>query len=128
MFGFRVDGVPRQLNYLFDEGQSIGEDGKLSHGPNAVISMVHDGLSVAGFGEDSCSLHADNCAGKVLLYSQYIPTDLSKISRTYNSVLEISRNPIIPEIRYSESDHSGNMFYTTLNRFHICTVTYFFVT
>ena len=74
MFGFRVDGVPRQLNYLFDEGQSIGEDGKLSHGPNAVISMVHDGLTVTGFGEDSCSLHADNCAGKVLLirYAQFL--------------------------------------------------------
>ena len=39
----RVDGVPLHLNYLFDKEESIGEDGKLSHGPNAGIAMIHDG-------------------------------------------------------------------------------------
>ena len=40
VLGFRNDGEPRQFNYLFDAAQAIGMDGSLSHGPNAVISMV----------------------------------------------------------------------------------------
>lgn len=63
MFGFRSDGEPRQLIYMFDESQSIGVDGKLSHGPNSVISMMHDGFERAGKQEEFCSLHADNCGG-----------------------------------------------------------------
>lgn len=67
VFGFRSDGEPRQLLYLFDEGQSIGIDGKNAHGPDAVISMVHHGLESLGKGERTCVLHADNCAGKLYL-------------------------------------------------------------
>ena len=66
MFGFRNDGIPHQLIHLFDEGQSIGQDGKLSHGPNAVISMIDHGLGTIGRGEEICSMHADNCAGYTL--------------------------------------------------------------
>ena len=72
MFGFRNDGIPRQLNYVFDKAHTIGVDGKFSHGPNFVISMVDHGLSTAGQGEETCSLHADNCVGKALCLNKML--------------------------------------------------------
>ena len=45
-------------------------DGKLSHGQNAVISMVDHGLSVAVYGEESCSFHVDNCVGKIQVFNK----------------------------------------------------------
>ncbi|XP_076116844.1 uncharacterized protein LOC143084316 [Mytilus galloprovincialis] len=64
MFGVRVDGIPIQYNYLVDENETIGKDGSLIHGPNAVISMLHHSLTNYGYGERECGLHADNCGGQ----------------------------------------------------------------
>ncbi|KAH3858350.1 hypothetical protein DPMN_100973 [Dreissena polymorpha] len=40
IFGVRVDSIPRQLNFLIDEDQTIGMDGNTTHGPDAVLSML----------------------------------------------------------------------------------------
>ena len=44
VFGFCNDSVSQQLNYLIDEDQTIGRDGKQTYEPSAVISMLDDGL------------------------------------------------------------------------------------
>ncbi|KAJ8313164.1 hypothetical protein KUTeg_009280 [Tegillarca granosa] len=64
LFGVRLDFIPMQYNYLFDESQTIGEDGANSHGPNAVISMIHHSFHNYGYGEKECGIHADNCGGQ----------------------------------------------------------------
>ena len=63
IFGVRIDGEPRQLNFLLDESETIGSDGSNTHGPNAVISMLHYALEVNGQEERHIALHADNCPG-----------------------------------------------------------------
>ena len=64
IFGVRIDGIPRQLNFLMDEHETIGRDGTLTNGPNAVISMLDWTLDHYGNDEPSCAFHADNCPGK----------------------------------------------------------------
>ena len=46
VFEFCNDSVSQQLNYLIDEDQTIGQDGKQTYmyEPNAVISLLDDGL------------------------------------------------------------------------------------
>ncbi|KAH3853893.1 hypothetical protein DPMN_096428 [Dreissena polymorpha] len=39
IFGFRNSG-DKQLNFLIDENETRGKDGKMTHGPNAVLSMI----------------------------------------------------------------------------------------
>jgi hypothetical protein len=63
LFGFRIDGHPRQLNFLIDEHETIGADGKEAHGPNAVISMVDWSLQTYGQNKPNFSIHSDNCPG-----------------------------------------------------------------
>ena len=55
---------PLQVNYLLDEADTIGADGKTSHGPNAVITMLHHYFAKHGMQEQGCHLHCDNCAGQ----------------------------------------------------------------
>lgn len=38
-FRFRISGG-NQLNFLLDESETLGYDGKNTHGPNAVLSMI----------------------------------------------------------------------------------------
>ena len=39
IFGFRIDhGMPKQLNFLIDEAETIGSDGSSTHGPNNYIN------------------------------------------------------------------------------------------
>ncbi|MES9881925.1 MAG: hypothetical protein ABW185_13685 [Sedimenticola sp.] len=64
LFGFRIDGVPTQLNFLINENETIGQDGTATHGPNAVISMVDWAMENYGSDETTCSIHADNCPGQ----------------------------------------------------------------
>jgi hypothetical protein len=40
ILGVRLDDILQQLNFLIDEGQTIGPDGKGTNGPDAVLSMV----------------------------------------------------------------------------------------
>ena len=68
IFGVRVDSIPRQLNFLIDEDQSIGMDGKTTHGPDAVLSMLDWALQNYESDADTCSIHADNCPGMYILY------------------------------------------------------------
>ena len=64
LFGVCNEGIPKQVNYLLDESQTIGQNGKMAHGPNSVISMLHHYFAKHGLGEKGCVLHADNCAGQ----------------------------------------------------------------
>lgn len=64
LFGVCIDSASIQLNFLVDENQTIGQDGTLTNGANAVISMLDYTFNEYGFGEKSCSLHADNCSGQ----------------------------------------------------------------
>jgi len=71
IFGFRIDGIPKQLNFLIDENETIGKDGASSHGPDAVISMIDWALSEHGSGEGKCAMHADNCPGVFIIRLSY---------------------------------------------------------
>ena len=62
-FGVCEESAHRQFNYLFHEAQSIGQDGKKSHGPNAVLSMLHHHLDSQAISR-KLSFHADNCVGQ----------------------------------------------------------------
>ena len=63
IFGI-CDSQPLQMNYLFNEKETIGTNGSKSHGPNSVISMLHHYLEVHGKREPKCHFHADNCVGQ----------------------------------------------------------------
>lgn len=64
LFGVCNQGIPKQVNYLVDESQTMGQNGKLAHGPNSVTSMLHHFFAKHGLREKGCVLHADNCAGQ----------------------------------------------------------------
>ena len=64
IFGVNNEAYPLQVNYLLDEADTIGADGKTSHGPNAVISMLHHYFAKHGMQEEGCHLHCDNCSGQ----------------------------------------------------------------
>ena len=64
IFGICDDAKPMQVNYLFNEKETIGINGSKSHGPNCVISMLHHYLEVHGQQEPEVNFHADNCVGQ----------------------------------------------------------------
>ena len=64
IFGVNSEGIPKQVNYLLDEADTIGLDGKKSHGANTVVSLLHHFFEHHGHGEVECHLHADNCSGQ----------------------------------------------------------------
>ena len=64
LFGICKDSTNTQINYLFDESQSIGVNGSNAHGPNSVVSMLHHFFENHSGHEPECHLHADNCVGK----------------------------------------------------------------
>ena len=64
LFGIASEGIPKQTNYLIDEHQTIGKDGSKSHGPNAVISMLHFHLERTVKKAKTLGLHADNCCSQ----------------------------------------------------------------
>ena len=64
IFGVATEALPKQVNYLFDEHQSIGPDGSKSYGPSAVVSMPHDFLAHSALCAMNIGLHADNCRGQ----------------------------------------------------------------
>ena len=57
LFGVCNEGLPKQVNYLLDESQTIGKNGKMAHGPNSVISMLHHYFATHGLGEKSCFIY-----------------------------------------------------------------------
>ncbi len=64
LFGVCSEGIPKQINYLLDESDTIGPNGTKSHGANTVVSLLHDFFRRHGHGEEQCILHADNCGGQ----------------------------------------------------------------
>ena len=64
LFGVNSEGLPKQVNYLIDEAETIGVNGTKSHGANTVVSLLHHFFAYHGHGEKECWLHADNCAGQ----------------------------------------------------------------
>ena len=58
IFGICCEGSRSQVNYLIDEGESIGK------GANSIISYLHHYLEVYGVGEQHLQLQADNCVGQ----------------------------------------------------------------
>ena len=40
IFGFRIDGIPEQLNFLFDGNKTIGKDVTMTHCLNSVLPMI----------------------------------------------------------------------------------------
>ena len=41
IFGVAQEAIPKQINFLVDENETIGPDSSKSHGPNSVLSMLH---------------------------------------------------------------------------------------
>ena len=64
LFGTCNDSTNTQVNYMYDESQSIGMNGTLAHGPNSVVSMLHHFFQHYSGHELECHLHADNCVGQ----------------------------------------------------------------
>lgn len=62
IFGFRKSG-DKQLNFIIDENETPGKDGKMTHGPNAVLSMIDWALETTSTPSKSFIIHADNCPG-----------------------------------------------------------------
>ncbi len=62
MFGVVNDGNRKQTNYLIGEDASIKPDGGGTHGPNAVISMLHHYNSTQTYGEEDQEYNFDNCS------------------------------------------------------------------
>jgi len=40
IFGFRIDGIPEQLNFLFDGNKTIGKDVTMTHCLILVLPMI----------------------------------------------------------------------------------------
>ena len=64
LFGIAAEALPLQTNYLFDEHECIGKDASKCHGPNSVLSMLHDHLQSHCLRVPSLGLHCDNCCGQ----------------------------------------------------------------
>ena len=58
IFGVCCEAIPRQVNFLIDEGVLTGK------GANSTISYVHYFFRRHGLGETEAKLHADNCGGQ----------------------------------------------------------------
>ncbi|KAH3865066.1 hypothetical protein DPMN_028104 [Dreissena polymorpha] len=66
IFGIRIDAIPKQVNFHLDEHDTIGQDGSLSGGPNAVLSMIDWALYTYSGEHRECAFHADNCPDKLV--------------------------------------------------------------
>lgn len=64
LFGICDGSTNTQVNYMFDESQSIGANGTNAHGPNSVVSMLHHFFENHSGHEPECHLYADNCVGQ----------------------------------------------------------------
>ena len=64
-FGIVEEGSLSNTYYLFDEGSTVDEDGKGTHGVNAVLSFVYHYLKVhRPMKEKKIIAQADNCVGQ----------------------------------------------------------------
>ena len=58
IFGIACEPTGKQVNYLIDEGETIGK------GANATVSLLNHFLDNHGLKEDNMFLHADNCVAQ----------------------------------------------------------------
>ena len=58
LFGVCCEAIPRQVNFLIDEGVLTGK------GANSTISYVHYFFERHGLGETFAQIHADNCGAQ----------------------------------------------------------------
>ncbi len=63
-FGASNEGASKQVNFLADEDQTIGEDGSLSHGANAVLRQLDYYWDTYSYGEEKMTILRDNCCGQ----------------------------------------------------------------
>ena len=64
IFGVAEEAIPKQINFLVDENETIGPDGSKSHDPNSVLSMLHYYLSHNSPGKPNRGLSCNNCCGQ----------------------------------------------------------------
>ena len=64
LFGVCDEPHKQQVNYLFHKNQTICADGKLAHGLDCVILLLHHHLQTHAHGEPHLHMHADNCVGQ----------------------------------------------------------------
>lgn len=58
------EAIPKEVNHLIDEAQTMGISGPKCHGANAIVSFLGHffcWFGEFGEGENTCVLHADNC-------------------------------------------------------------------
>lgn len=67
---------------------------KITHGPNAVISMLHHCLHNFEIGENECIIHADNCAGNFVLLLLIHTGVVSFLINIINLIVSTSENKI----------------------------------
>ena len=53
LFGVKCKAIPGRVNYLIEEADTIGPDGKSSHGSNVVVSLLHPYFATHDLGERS---------------------------------------------------------------------------
>ena len=58
IFGFRIDGIPEQLNLLFDENKTT-----MTNCLNSVLSMIDWTMQIQGADYLTCMIHVANCLG-----------------------------------------------------------------
>lgn len=68
LFDVNAEAVPKQVNYLIDESQTIGVDGKKSHGPNTVISLLDHFLKRMGKVKRNVFVMLTTVVGKTKCY------------------------------------------------------------
>ena len=51
IFGVNTEAVPKQVTYLIEGGDKIGPNGKVFHGPDTVVSLLHHFFEHHGEGE-----------------------------------------------------------------------------
>ncbi|KAH3834846.1 hypothetical protein DPMN_108179 [Dreissena polymorpha] len=88
LFGFRVSGGS-QINFVYDELQTIGEDGKQSQGPNAVIAMINWALKQHCPLASSFSIHADNCPGGFSKLNAPDCVNCQQVAKLFNNITSL---------------------------------------
>ncbi|KAJ8313805.1 LOW QUALITY PROTEIN: hypothetical protein KUTeg_008366, partial [Tegillarca granosa] len=84
IFGFRIDIIPKQLNFLIDEHETIGKDGTQTSGPNAVISIINWSLeSDAYTGQNKISLLLGTACGECRHSRCLIDSGFASIKKLY---------------------------------------------
>ncbi|XP_065191920.1 uncharacterized protein LOC135823013 [Sycon ciliatum] len=93
VFGVCCEGIPKQINYLLDESDTIVADGKKSHNPNTVVSAIHHYFKTHGLQENMSSQEVARFAQEVRRrgatlesLQAAVPPELPQLSSTSRKV------------------------------------------